>query len=372
MRKVIRSKIRPSAHKPDYLIIFCTLALVIFGLVMLASASSNLAKNQFNDSLYYLKHQMIYGLSLGIIGFFIATKINYNIYRKIAIPLLLLSIFGLFLIFTPFGFKAGGAERWLKIGTFIFQPSELLKIPFIIYLAAWLGNSTDRQKSFWRGFVPFLIILGTVLFLLLKQPATSTSVILMMVALIVYFVSGAKVSYIISALVAGAMILALLIYFTPYRWARVSAFLKPENNLQTTGYHVNQTKIAIGSGGLWGVGYGQSTTKIKHLPEPIGDSIFAVIAEEMGFVGAIGLLGVLFLLVMRIMFLAVKFSDRFGQLLLIGFGSLIMLQCFVNIGAISGILPLTGTPLPFISYGGTALAVYMTISGIIVNVSKYA
>ena len=269
MRKIIRTRIKTNAHKADYLIIFCTLALVVFGLVMLASASSNLAKNQFNDSLYYLKHQAIYGLSLGIIGFFLGAKIHYDIYRKIAIPLLLLAIGGLFLIFTPLGFEAGGAERWLKIGTFTFQPSELLKIPFIIYLAAWLGSSADRQKSFWRGFVPFLVILGAVVFLLLKQPATSTSVMLMLVALIVYFVSGARISYIISAMVVGAIILALLIYFTPYRLARVTAFLKPDANLQTTGYHVNQTKISIGSGGLWGVGYGQSTTKIKYLPEPI-------------------------------------------------------------------------------------------------------
>lgn len=358
--------------KADYLIIFCTLSLVIFGLVMLASASSNLAKNQFNDSLYFLKHQVIYGLSLGVVGFLLGMKINYNIYRKIAIPLLLLAIGGLFLIFTPLGFKAGGAERWLKFGSVTIQPSEILKIPFIIYLAAWLGNSTDRQKSFWRGFIPFLIILGTIVFLLLKQPATSTSIILMLVALIVYFVSGARIFHIISAMVVGALVLTLLVYFTPYRWARVIAFLKPDVNLQTTGYHVNQTKIAIGSGGLWGVGYGQSTTKIKYLPEPIGDSVFAVVAEEMGFIGVFGLIGVLFLLVMRTMFLAVKCRDRFGQLLLVGFGSLIMLQCFVNIGAISGILPLTGIPLPFISYGGTALIVYMTISGIIVNVSKYA
>ncbi len=359
-------------HKPDYLIIFCSLALVVFGLIMLASASSNLAKNQFNDGFYYLKHQMIYGLGLGILGFLLGAKIPYQFYRKIAIPLLFLAIIGLFLIFTPLGFKAGGAERWLKIGALTLQPSELLKIPFIIYLAAWLGNNADRQKSFWRGFVPFLVILGAVIFLLLKQPATSTSAILTLVALIVYFVSGARITYIISAVMAGAIILGLLIYFTPYRWARISSFLKPDANLQTTGYHVNQAKIAIGSGGFFGVGYGQSTTKIKYLPEPIGDSIFAVIAEELGFVGAIGLIGVLFLLVMRIMFLAIKCRDRFGQLLLVGFGSLIMIQCFVNIGAISGILPLTGTPLPFISYGGTALAVYMTIAGIIVNVSKYA
>lgn len=178
-------------------------------------------------------------------------------------------------------------------------------------------------------------------------------------------------SYIISALAAGMLILSLLTYLTPYRWARVMTYFNPESNLQTTGYHVNQTKIAIGLGGLWGVGYGQSTTKIKYLPEPIGDSIFAVIAEEMGFVGGVALIILFFLFVIRTIFISFKTRDRFAQLLLIGFASLVALQSFVNIAAISGIIPLTGIPLPFISYGGTALAVFMTMAGIIVNVSKY-
>lgn len=360
-----------SRHGSDYVILVCTFLLVIFGLIMLASASSNLGKNQFNDSYFYLKHQIYYGLSVGLIGFFLGSKIYYVTYKKIAMLLLIVAIIGLALIFTPLGFKAGGAERWLKVGSITFQPSEFLKIPFIIYLAAWLSNNSDRQKNFFRGFLPFLIFLGVIIFLLLKQPATSTSVILLLVALIVYFVSGARISYILSVLIASALALFLLIYFTPYRWARVQTFFKPDTNLQTSSYHINQTKIAIGSGGLFGVGYGQSTTKIKYLPEPIGDSIFAVVAEELGFVGAMSLIGILFLLVLRIVILAMKTNDRFTQLLLVGFAALITLQSFVNIGAISGIIPLTGMPLPFISYGGTALAVFMTISGIVVNISKH-
>ena len=366
MRRLLKT-----TKSPDYIIVFCVFLLVVFGLIMLSSASSNMAQNQFGDSYYYLKHQALYGLGIGLIGFFLASRIYYGFYQKIAIPLLLLAILGLFLIFTPLGLEAGGAERWLKFGPVTLQPSEILKIPFIIYLAAWLGNNSERQKSFWKGFFPFLMILGVVIFLLLKQPATSTSFILLTVSLIVYFISGARLSYIVSALAASALILSLIIYLTPYRWERVMTYLNPNSNLQTTGYHVNQTKMAIGLGGLWGVGYGQSATKIKYLPEPMGDSIFAVIAEELGFVGGVSLIGVLLLLVLRVLLIAMKARDRFAQLLLIGFASLITLQSFVNIAAVSGIIPLTGIPLPFISYGGTALVVFMTMAGIIVNVSKY-
>lgn len=363
---------RTRSRKPDYLLMFCTFLLVLFGLFMLSSASSYLSKARFNNSYYYLQHQLLYGALPGLIGFFAASKIYYGWYRKISIPLLLAAMVLLVLVFTPLGVSVSGAERWIRLGPITFQPSEILKIPFIIYLAAWLGNSTERQRKFWSGFVPFIIIVGVIAGLLLKQPATSVTVILLSAALIVYFVSGARLSYILSAIVAALVLLGMVIYFTPYRLARVKTFFAPETNLQSTGYHVNQTKIAIGFGGLTGVGYGQSTSKVNYLPEPIGDSIFAVIAEELGFIGAISLLAVIFLLVMRMLLLAVRCPDRFGQLLLVGFGSLIALQSFVNIGAISGVLPLTGAPLPFISYGGTALAIFMTISGIAVNISKYS
>ncbi|OGY62380.1 MAG: hypothetical protein A2745_02095 [Candidatus Harrisonbacteria bacterium RIFCSPHIGHO2_01_FULL_44_13] len=359
-------------HRPDYLIIFCVFSLVIFGLIMLASASSHLGKTRFDDSYYYLRHQIIFGLSFGIAGFLAAYKICYRYYEKIAIFLLILGVVSLILVFTPLGFNAGGADRWLKIWPLTFQPSEILKIIFIIYLAAWLGNSLERQKKLWQGFVPFLIVLGAVSMLLLKQPATSTAAILIFVALIVYFVSGAKLTYIFGALLLAALGLLLIIYLTPYRWSRILTYISPDTDLQTTGYHINQALIAIGSGGLFGVGYGQSTTKIHYLPEPVGDSIFAVIAEELGFIGAIGLIAVLILLTVKTVLLSRKINDRFGQLLLVGFASLIATQSLVNIGAISGLLPLTGTPLPFISYGGTALAVFMTIGGIIANISKYA
>ncbi len=356
---------------PDYVLIVVTFLLVIFGLVMLTSASSDLARKKFNDSYFYLRHQILYGLSLGLIGFFTASKLYYKIYQKWAVGLLFLGIAGLLAIFTPLGFSAGGADRWLNLGGLIIQPSELLKIFFVIYLAAWLSGRSERKDDFWKGLVPFLVLTGIVDFLLIIQPSTSTVAILMAAAISIYFVSGAKFRYIVGIILLGALAFAAVSYFSPYRWQRVMTFLNPDQNLQGAGYHINQSLIAIGSGQLWGVGYGQSTTKLLFLPESVGDSIFAVIAEELGFVGAILLVGAFATLVIRGFLLARKTSDSFGRLLLVGFSTLIGVQAFINIGAISGLLPLTGTPLPYISYGGTALAVFMTISGIMVNISKY-
>lgn len=362
----------PRGHKPDYLIIVCLLFLVIFGLVTLASASSNLGQEKFGDSFYYLKHQLFYGFGVGLIGFAAAYKIYYRRYQKLAVVLLLVSIAALILVFTPFGFRAGGAERWVKLGPITFQPAELLKITFILYVAAWLAGDKARHKSFYGGFVPLFIIIAVIAGLLFKQPATTTVVIIIASAMIIYFVSGAKLRYLAGMGALGALALGSLVYLTPYRFERIVNFLDPDANPLSGGYHINQAKIAIGSGRVFGVGFGQSTTKINYLPEPIGDSIFAVMAEELGFAGSLALISIFAALVLKILLLARKTKDKFGKLLLIGFGSLIGLQVFVNIAAISGILPLTGIPLPFISYGGSALAVFMTMGGIVVNISKYS
>lgn len=360
------------AHKPDYVIILSLAFLVLFGLVVLNSASSNLGQTKFGDSFYYLKHQIYYGLSFGLAGFFLAYKIYYRHFQKFALILLLASIVFLALVFTPLGFKAGGAERWIRVGPITFQPAEFAKFAVILYLAAWLAGQGQRGKDFLSGFVPFLILMALVAGLLFKQPATTTVVLILASAMIVYFVSGAQLTYLIGTSAAALAVIAVLVYLTPYRLQRVTSFLNPDADTSAGGYHLNQALIAIGSGGITGVGYGQSTSKISFLPEPIGDSIFAVLAEEFGFVGSVSVVALFGVLVLKTFLLAKKTKDKFGKYLLVGFGSLIGLQVFVNIGAISGLLPLTGVPLPFISYGGTALAVFMTMGGIIANISRYA
>ena len=365
MRPRIKSK------RIDYFFISLVFLLTAFGLVMLSSASSDLGKIKFNDSYFYLKHQIIYGLSFGLLGFFITVNVYYRRWGKWALIFLFISIALLILVFSPLGFLAGGAKRWLYFGGFTFQPSEIVKFTFLVYLAAWLSKNKDRARSFIAGFLPFLLLLAIIVFILLLQHSTSTALIILATTLLVYFTSGAKLKFIFSAVFLVILVLPLVIYLTPYRWERVMTFLNPQSDPLGKSYHLNQTLLAIGSGRLWGRGYGQSTTKIHYLPEPIGDSIFAVIAEELGFVGAASLIIAFFLLIWRGFLIAFKNSDNFAKLLAVGFSLMIGLQVFVHIAALSGLIPFTGVPLPFISYGGTALAVFLTMAGVIANISKY-
>jgi cell division protein FtsW len=338
---------------------------------MLMSASSYLGKARFDDVYYYLKHQLLYGFSIGIVGFLIASQVHYRRYRAIAFIALLVSIGLLVLVFTPFGLTANGAARWVQVGSFVFQPSEILKLTLIIYFAAWLAKSKARRTDLVKGFVPFVSVLGIISALLLFQPSTSSTVLFIAVSLTMYFVSGARLRFIAVTMLIGTIAIASVITFTGYRLDRIKSYLNPAANVEMGGYHITQAQNAIGSGGIFGVGFGKSTTKIR-LPEPIGDSIFAVIAEELGFLGAITIIVAYLFLVLRIFMLSHRVSDLFGKLILSGFGTLIMFQAFVNIASISGVIPLTGMTLPFISYGGTALAVFMTMGGIIANISKYA
>lgn len=367
------AKVSKSGHRPDYFLLALIFLLVVFGLAMLSSASSNLGKIKFNDTYYYLKHQLLYGLSVGLIGFVAGYLIYYQRYRKLSLPFLLISIIFLVLVFSSFGVKANNATRWLSFGPISFQPAEIMKITFVIYVAAWLSNQkTKRDRSFFEGFLPLFLVSGLIAALLFLQPATSTVVILLFAGVAVYFLSGAKMKYIIAVGFIGTAVLGLLIYSTPYRRQRVLGFLNPQKDVQGANYQVNQALIAIGSGGVWGIGYGKSQSTVNYLPAAIDDSIFAIIGEELGFVGSASLALLFAFLVFRLFWLAHRSRDRFGRLILVGFAAIIALQSLVNMAAISGLIPLTGVPLPFISYGGTALAVFLTMSGIAVNISKYA
>lgn len=356
---------------PDYLVVAVVFVLVLFGLVMLASASSHIGKSNYGDAYYFVKHQFLSGFLPGLIGFFVALFIPYRKYEKVSIFFLAVALVLTALVFTPLGIRTGGALRWVAFGPVRFQPSELLKIVFPLYLAAWLSRPHGRERSFTKGFLPFLVVCGAIAGVLLAQRSTSVVAILLLTAVIVYFVSGAKLSYLAWFGAAAAILFALIITVTPYRRERILHFLEPESAPLSGGFHLRQALIAIGSGGLTGAGYGQSTTKLRYLPEPIGDSLFAVIAEELGFAGSISVLALFFVLVARMFLMALKTKDRFAHLMLMGFGSLIAIQTLVHIGAVSGLLPMTGVPLPFMSYGGTALVVFLTMTGIAGNISRY-
>ena len=361
-------------HSPDYFFISLVFILVLIGLIMLSSASSEIGKIKFNDTYYYIKHQVYFGLSIGILGFLFAAYYHYKNLKRLAVPLLVISSVLLVLVFTPLGFSYAGAKRWLDAGLFFIQPAELLKLTFIIYIAAWLSssvNKTERRESLTRGFLPLLLLSGIVGFLIIIQPSTTTAVIIMGSALTMYFASGARLRYLAGLLLFALLALGIVTASTPYRAERIITFFNPQRNIQSSAYHINQSLIAIGSGGLFGTGYGKSTSKVNFLPEPIGDSIFAVIAEEMGFLGAGVVIFLFLILVLRGISIAWRTKNEFARLTVIGLTSVVAIQAFINIAAISGVVPLTGVTLPFISYGGTSLAVFLTMMGVVVNISRY-
>ncbi len=345
--------------------------LIGLGLIMLASASWPLGFDRFNDGYYFLKHQLIFGLFPGLLGFVVALRLPYEGLKRFAPHLLGFSILLLVLVFIPgLGAEFGGSRSWITLGSLSFQPSELVKLTFVIYLAAWLdGRSKVELKTLATGLIPFLTVLGIIAVLLMLQPDTGTLGIIVLTGFAVYFVAGAPIHHLAGVGILGVGVLALLINFSDYRAERLQTFLHPELDPQGVGYHINQALLAIGSGGWFGRGYGHSLQKFQYLPEVAGDSIFAVMAEEMGFVLVAAFLLFYITFLYKGLDIADKAADNFGRYLVIGIMTWFGIQAFVNIGAMVGIMPITGVPLPFVSYGGTALAVCLTAAGIVLNVS---
>jgi cell division protein FtsW len=349
-----------------------TLILIVFGLVVLSSAGIVDGQKKFGSPYYYLTHQLLYGVIPGLVGMFILSLVDYKFWKKISLLLLVGSLALMIMIFLPtFGHGLKGATRWINLGVFSFQPSEILKLSLIIYLAAWFGSKDERTKKWSYSTMPFLIVLAFVALLLFLQPDIGTLIVVSFISLGVYFLAGPSYKQFTGILLVLFLALSAIIVVEPYRFDRLKAFWNPAVDTRGISYQVNQSMISIGSGGLFGVGYNNSSQKQGgFLPEVIGDSIFAIIAEELGLVGSaltIGLFGILCFFLVSI---AKNASDKFGALLVMGVNIWIMSQAFVNIAAISGLVPLTGIPLPFISYGGTALAVLLSGMGIVFSVAK--
>ncbi len=359
------------AGKSDRVLLYVVFALLVFGLIMVASAGIGYAQLRFGDMYYFFKRQLLYGVLPGLFILAIVSRIDYRVWRKFSFLAFGLSIVFLILVFVPgIGSRIYGASRWLQLGPLSFQPSEMLKISMIIYLAAWLESRQDRIKDFYEGLMPFLMIVALISFLLIKQPDVGTLGATIMIAMAVFFVSGAKLSHMLYMGAAGIASLFLLIKFESYRMNRFLVFLHPELDPRGIGYQINQALMAIGSGGIMGVGLGHSLQKFNYLPEPVGDSIFAIIGEELGLIGELVLISLFFILALRGLKIAKNAPDTFGKLTAVGIVSWITFQAFINIAAISGLIPLTGIPLPFISYGGTSLVFLMAGMGILLNISK--
>lgn len=355
----------------DKKLLYMLFGLLFFGLVMIASAGIAYSKTRFGDPYFFFKHQLFYGVIPGLVIFYIVQKIDYSFWKKISFPFFILSLVCLVLVFVPgVGTKIYGASRWIQLGPFSFQPSEMLKLSLILYLASWLENRTERIKDFYEGLLPFAAIVAIVSLLLIKQPDVGTLGVIILISMSIYFISGAKLSHISWMGGLGAVALYIVVKLEPYRADRFMVFLHPELDPQGIGYQINQALLAIGSGGITGVGIGHSLQKFNYLPEPVGDSIFAIIGEELGLIGAVFLVLLFLAFAMRGLRVARRAPDRFGKLVAVGIVAWIIFQAFINISAISGLVPLTGIPLPFISYGGTSLVFLMIASGILLNISK--
>ncbi len=367
------SKIQKTFQGIDRPLLFTVLALLAIGLIAIASAGVVYGKTRFGDEYFFFKRQLI-GFSFGLIALYVMSRIPYQFWKKLVIPFFGFSILLLILVFIPeFGTTAYGAARWVQIGPISFQPSEMMKLSVILYLSAWLAKKGEtKAKDFYEGFVPFLAILCGVGFLILKQPDTGTLFLIFLISLSIFFASGANLTHLFGLIGAAFFFLLLLIKLEPYRMQRILVFLNPEHDPQGFGYQMTQALVAIGSGGFFGVGLGYSRQKFNYLPEPVTDSIYAVIGEELGFVGAIIIVALFAFIAIRGYRIARKAPDRFGMLVAVGITSWIVGQAFVNIGAITGLIPLTGVPLPFVSYGGTSLLVLLAAVGILLNISREA
>lgn len=361
----------------DRFLLLTITALIIFGIIILSSVSAIFSLQKYGDSYYLLKHQIFLGLLPGIILGFLLYRMNLAVLKKWAPKLLLITLFLMIAVFVPFiGKTSGGATRWIELGSVTFQPSELLKLSFIIYLAAWLSSrvakdsSQKNKKTFGQTFFAFLAIIIVIAILLYLQPNISTLGIIILTGLVMYFTAKTPLFHTILISFAGLSALLLFIRLEPYRMSRFLVFLNPDKDPMGSGYQLNQSLIAIGSGGFFGLGLGMSMQKLGFLPQSIADSVFAVFSEETGFIGSVFLISLFLLFFWRGLKIALDAKDVFLQLLAMGIICWIMIQTFVNIGAMIGLLPLTGIPLPFVSYGGSALMVELAAMGVLLNISK--
>ncbi len=350
-------------NSPDYILMGVVGALLVFGLVMVYDSSVLQAQKDFNDGYFYIRQQMIW-VVLGVLAGAFFSYLDYHFLKKVALPGLIISFLAMLAVFIPgFGASGGGAHRWLNLGFVTIQPAEIIKLTTIIYF------STIFEKKI--RMLPFLGIVGAVSFVTaVLQKDLGSTLVYVLVCLIIYFANNGSIKFLFGIILGSTVATGALIAFSSYRLKRVLAFLDPFSDSQGFSYHIAQVLIALGSGGFFGIGLGQSRQKFEYIPEVSTDSIFAIIGEELGFVGALVLIFLFGFLIVRGLKIAAAQNDDFGKILSIGIISWIGVQTIINLSSMVAILPLTGVPLPFISYGGSAIVANLAAIGILLNISK--
>ena len=355
----------------DFILFFTTIALLSFGVVMVYSSSAVSAYVNFNDSYYFLKRQIIW-VTLGIIAMLFTLNLDYHVWRKLAAPILIVTLILLILVLIPgLGKVVNGARRWLGFGSLYLQPSEIAKLSMVLFSSASLARHQEKITSFVKGLVPQLLILLLVFGLILKEPDLGTALAIGGTVFVLLFTAGAKLSHLTSLGLVGVVGIIAAIILEPYRLKRLLAFSNPWADPLDTGYHIIQSLYALGSGGLFGVGLGRSREKFLYLPEPHTDFIFAILGEELGFIGTITVILLFFLFAWRGFKVAISAPDIYGSILAAGLTTMIIMQALMNIAVVTASMPVTGIPLPFISFGGSALIFTLAGVGILLNISRY-
>lgn len=360
-----------SPNKVDTRFLWMLGAILVLGLIMLTSASMPTGFERFDDPYWFIKHQLTNGLLPGLALFLIAWRIDYRYWQQWAPKFLPLSVLALLLVFIPgIGGDWGTSKSWIGVGGFSVQPVEFVKLLLLIYLANFFVQRNAAEIADTREtFLPFVTALGVIALLLMAQPDLGSLMVVASIAVAVYFVAGATWKHLAMIVLAGGVGVFALIKAAPYRFARLMTFINPGFDPQGAGYHTAQALLAIGSGGWFGAGLGNSQQKYRHLPEVAGDSIFAIISEEMGFIFMLLVVALLCLFMLRLVRIAQVARDPFGRLVATGIAAWVFCQMLFNVGSMVGIMPITGLPMPFVSYGGTSLAVLLGAMGLMANIS---
>lgn len=355
----------------DFILLSTIIVIILVGTLMVYSASSIWANYKFDDPFFFFKRQLLFAF-VGIIAMIIVSNTPYFIWEKYARFLLVICFLLLLLVLIPgVGMVRGGARSWIGVGVFSIQPAEFMKLGLIIFLSSYLSKNRKWIQSFKKGFLPPVTLIAIVFGTILLQPDLGTGVVLLLTGFLLVFVNGAKITHFLWMGGIGIVGFLYLILSAPYRINRITSFLNPWEDPLGNGFQIIQSLYAIGPGGLFGLGFGNSIQKYFYLPEPHNDFIFAIIAEELGFIGGVGLLLLFISLMWRGIVIAIHAPDSFSALVATGIVAMLMIQVSINISVVIGLIPVTGITLPFISYGGSSLTLLLTSIGILLNISRY-
>jgi cell division protein FtsW len=362
----------PRKVAPDLWLFAVVVALVFLGVVMVYSASAIVAADRFGDPFFFLKKQLFWAL-LGGGLLWGALKLDYRWLERLVIPLLVVSFVLLVLVLVPpFGQSINGTRRWFRLGALSFQPVELAKFALVLYLASFLTRRRRAMDRFWQGLFPILLVAGAMALLTFVQPDLGNSLALVVLTLVLAYLAGARVRHMAWIAATALPLVALAVALKPYRWRRMLAFVNPWDDPQGSGFQIIQSFLALGSGGLFGRGLGESKQKLFYLPEPYTDFIFAILGEEMGLIGSVLVVGLFAVLIWRGLRVGLRAPDAFGSFLALGLTVMLATQTLVNLGVVTGALPTKGLPLPFVSFGGSALLMTMFSAGVLLNISQHA